>query len=42
MSDREEHERKWKRHIERLNQHKPDRYEIKTPIPAHPDRCFVC
>ena len=38
--------KKWKRHLERLSQKKaPDefgRYEIKTPIPSHPDRCFVC
>ncbi len=45
MADRETHEMKWKRHIEKLNtKKKPEngRYEIKTPIPSNPDRCFVC
>ena len=46
MSDREEHERKWKRHLEKLRtKKKPDadgKYEIKTPIPSNQDRCFVC
>lgn len=44
--DREEHEKKWRRHIDRLKQKKKPGenglYEIKTPIPTHPDRCFVC
>lgn len=45
MSEREAHEMKWRRHIEKLNtKKKPEngRYEIKTPIPSNPDRCFVC
>jgi hypothetical protein len=44
LSDREEHERKYRRHLERLNStKKKDPAEvIKTPIPSNPDRCFVC
>ena len=42
----EDYEKKYRRHIERLQlKKKPGEngfYEIKTPIPAHPDRCFVC
>jgi hypothetical protein len=42
----EEHEKKYKKHIEKLSaKKKPNengQYEIKTPIPSHPDRCFVC
>lgn len=43
--ERAENEKKWKRHIDRLNlKKKPENgvYEIKTPIPSHPDRCFIC
>lgn len=42
----DEHEKKYKKHIEKLSaKKKPNengQYEIKTPIPSHPDRCFVC
>lgn len=45
MLEKDDHERKWKRHLLKLvDKKKPEngRYEIKTPIPSHPDRCFVC
>jgi hypothetical protein len=45
IAEREFHELKWRRHLDKLkNKKKPEngKYEIKTPIPSNPDRCFVC
>jgi DNA-directed RNA polymerase subunit N (RpoN/RPB10) len=42
MRDKDELERKWERHIEKLKTKKSKDQEIKTPIPSNPDRCFVC
>eukprot|EP00347_Sterkiella_histriomuscorum_P010507 403376017 len=32
----------YRRHLQRLNEKKPDYYEIKTPLPNNTDKCFVC
>jgi ribosomal protein S10 len=42
MRDKDELERKWERHIDKLKTKKSKDQEIKTPIPSNPDRCFVC
>jgi hypothetical protein len=43
MRDREELDKKWVRHIDKLKSKKgASEKEIKTPIPSNPDRCFVC
>jgi len=44
LSDPEEQEQKYRRHLERLNLTKKKDPEeiIKTQIPSNPDRCFVC
>jgi ribosomal protein S10 len=42
MRDRDELEKKWERHVEKLKTKKSKDKEIKTPIPSNPDRCFVC
>ena len=42
MKDKEQKEIAYWKHIDKLEQKKPEFYDIKTPIPAHTDRCFVC
>ena len=42
IHDRDELERKYERHIERLRTKKAKEAIIKSPIPSNPDRCFVC
>ncbi|CDW87964.1 UNKNOWN [Stylonychia lemnae] len=40
--DRIQKEQCYIKHVERLKKKKLDLYDIKTPIPANPNRCFVC
>lgn len=42
FKDRNLKEMHYKKHIEKLEKKRPEWYDIKTPIPAHPKRCFVC
>ena len=42
MMHKGEHEIKWKKHVKKLEYKKPEWYDVKTPIPNNPDRCFVC
>ena len=42
MHDREELEKKYQRHLDRLRTKKAKEAFIKSPVPSNPDRCFVC
>lgn len=42
MYEREDLEKKYQRHIERLRTKKAKEVMIKSPVPSNPDRCFVC
>ena len=42
MHDRDELEKKYQRHLDRLRTKKAKEAFIKSPVPSNPDRCFVC
>lgn len=42
IKDKELKEAQYKKYLDKLDKKKPELYELGTPIPAHPDRCFVC